>query len=63
VLNLGIILLRRKKMSKKMCSWKKDDIKENTKEFKKFINNPSYYCKKCGRVAKDDKNLCKAKKL
>lgn len=50
-------------MSKKMCSWKKDDIKENTKEFKKFINNPSYYCKKCGRVAKDDKNLCKAKKL
>jgi rubrerythrin len=58
-----MILLRRTNMSKKMCSWKKDDIKENTKEFKKLIKNPSYYCKKCGRVAKDDKNLCKAKKL
>jgi hypothetical protein len=58
-----MIFLRRINMSKKMCSWKKDDIKKIQRNLKKLINNPSYYCNKYGRVVKDDKNLCKAKKL
>lgn len=50
-------------MAKKMCSWKKDDISDNEKEFKKLVTKPKYYCAKCGRVAKDGTHLCKAKKL
>ncbi|MDK2948190.1 MAG: hypothetical protein PWQ63_1350 [Methanolobus sp.] len=51
------------KMAKNMCSWDKDDIKENEEAFRKIVKKPKYFCKKCGRVAKDDDLLCKPKKL
>ncbi|MGM0770864.1 MAG: hypothetical protein ACQESU_04565 [Halobacteriota archaeon] len=50
-------------MAKNMCTWNKDDIKENEEAFRKIVKKPKYFCKKCGRVAKDDDLLCKPKKL
>jgi hypothetical protein len=50
-------------MTKKLCSWKKADISDNAKEFRKLVGHPKYYCTKCGRVAKDSKYICKPDKL
>jgi hypothetical protein len=50
-------------MTKKLCSWKKADISDNAKEFRKLVGHPKYYCTKCGRAAKDGKYLCKPDKL
>jgi hypothetical protein len=51
-------------MSKKMCSLVKKDLpKDDPEKFKQFIKDPKFFCKKCGRVAAKDKNLCKAETL
>jgi hypothetical protein len=48
---------------KTLCSWKKDDIKDNLDMLKEMVSSPDYVCKKCGRAAKKEKNLCKPEKL
>ncbi len=32
-------------------------------EYKKYVKNPKYICKKCGRVAAKEENLCEPVKL
>jgi transposase-like protein len=51
------------KISKPLCKWDKDDIKDNFKELKKIVAEPRYICKKCGRVAKKEEFLCKPEEL
>lgn len=48
---------------KHMCSWKKKELNEKLESFKKIIKIPKFFCRKCGRVAKSDKYLCKPEKL
>jgi hypothetical protein len=35
----------------------------NPEEYKKLVQNGKYMCKVCGRVAADEKNLCKPVEL
>ncbi|WP_300607274.1 hypothetical protein [Methanohalophilus sp.] len=46
-------------MSKNMCAWKKEDIRNNEEEFKKRIEGAKFYCKNCGRASNDLKYLCR----
>ncbi|QGG48498.1 hypothetical protein [Heliorestis convoluta] len=41
----------------------KDLIKKDLSSFKEIVSKAGYYCKKCGRVAKKDKQLCKPESL
>ena len=46
--------------SKKLCGLvKKGAVKEDKKQYKELVRDGQFLCKKCGRVAKNDKNLCK----
>lgn len=51
-------------MSKRLCKLVGSDILEDDlKSYIKLVNKPAYICKKCGRVANSDENLCKPKKM
>jgi hypothetical protein len=48
----------------KLCSLiKKGLLKDDKKRFKQLVRESCFYCKKCGRLAVQEKNLCKADKL
>ncbi len=42
---------------------KKDFIKDNIADYSSLVKDAVYVCMKCGRVAKDKKNLCKPQKI
>lgn len=45
---------------KTLCKYvKKEFLKTNLSEYKSFIENPQWVCKKCGRVSNNEKLLCK----
>lgn len=46
-------------MGKTMCKWGDGRVKDDLEKFKSLVLQPKYACKKCGRVAKDEENLCK----
>ena len=47
-------------MSKKMCKLVSDEFHiKKTKQFTKLVDEPSFVCKKCGRVANKKTHLCK----
>lgn len=47
-------------MSEKLCkAFKNMDFKDYTK----LVKDSKYVCKKCGRTAKNEENLCEAKKI
>ncbi|WP_440953646.1 hypothetical protein [Methanococcoides sp. FTZ1] len=50
-------------MSRNMCTWKKEDIREMEDEFKERVTGAKFYCKNCGRVSNDMKYLCRPGKL
>ena len=51
-------------MSKNLCECVKKGLpKDNPKEYKKLVQDGKFFCKKCGRVANKDKNLCKPESL
>ncbi|MDJ0829010.1 MAG: hypothetical protein QNI92_04100 [Desulfobacterales bacterium] len=33
-------------------------VKNNLESYKEFVRNPKFVCKKCGRAAASDSNLC-----
>lgn len=35
----------------------------NPKEYKTLVKNGQYFCKVCGRIAANERNLCKPAKL
>jgi hypothetical protein len=38
-------------------------LKSNMEDYKKLVRDGNYLCKSCGRIAKEEKNLCKPEKL
>lgn len=38
-------------------------VESNLDDYKELVRNPRYICKKCGRAAASEKNLCSADKL
>ena len=36
---------------------------DRREEFKRLVRNPRFFCKKCGRVATFEKNLCEPERL
>jgi len=38
-------------------------VKSNLEEYKKYVRNPQFVCKKCGRAAAKAENLCQPDKL
>ncbi|MFO7821493.1 MAG: hypothetical protein R6V56_05510 [Lentisphaeria bacterium] len=48
---------------KKLCKLSRKDIEKNFPEYVELTNDPVYICKKCKRTAKQEKNLCKPKKI
>ncbi len=51
------------KVKKKMCKLAKDGLKENEEGILSEVLQPKYICKKCLRVATNNKLLCDPKKL
>ncbi|MGC8769163.1 hypothetical protein [Calditerrivibrio sp.] len=47
-------------MAKTMC---KISPKDDYDKFIESIQNPKFYCKSCGRVANQEKRLCKSEKI
>ncbi len=49
---------------KTLCKLVKNGIlREEPEAYRKLITSPGYLCSKCGRVAQDRENLCKAEAL
>jgi len=38
-------------------------VKSNLEDYKKYVRNPQFICKKCGRAAAKAENLCQPDKL
>jgi hypothetical protein len=51
----GVVMSEKEKHLCKM----KDDIKENFERYRQLVKDARFVCMKCGRVAHDEKNLCK----
>ncbi len=47
------------KKDKRLCKWKEDDLSKKFDKFKKIVSEPTFVCKKCGRVADKKKWLHK----
>lgn len=48
---------------KTLCELKRDDLEKDFSKIVNIVSKPKYICKKCARVAKDKKYLCKAVEL
>lgn len=48
---------------KKMCKAAKDGLKSNEEQILAEVSNAQYICKKCLRVASNEKLLCDPKKI
>jgi hypothetical protein len=49
---------KKKDEEKTLCK-----IKDDIELLKKLVKDARYICKKCGRAARNEENLCKATKL
>jgi hypothetical protein len=49
---------------KSICKLVKDKaFKHHLKEFLELVQEPRFYCNKCGRIAHKKKNLCEPEKI
>lgn len=46
-------------MAKTLCDWSKSDIEKHAGKLFRLTRDPSFFCKKCARVANTAKVLCK----
>ena len=45
-----------------LCDLRKQ-IKDHLEEYKQLVREPTHVCRKCGRAARDARNLCKPEPL
>jgi len=45
---------------KTLCDWSKKALENKQDKLWKIVRDPTFYCRKCGRVANQKKALCKA---
>jgi hypothetical protein len=50
-------------MAKTLCDWSKKDLEKRADELAKLVRDPTWYCRKCARVANTPKVLCKPRRL
>lgn len=50
-------------MSRTLCDWSKKDLEKHPEQLLAVVREPTYYCRKCARVANTSKVLCKPRKL
>jgi hypothetical protein len=49
---------------KKLCKLvSKDILEDDEKKFVDLVIQSKYYCRKCGRTAREEESLCKPKRL
>lgn len=60
-----VMKISEKDKTKKLCKLvkKKDYLDDNMEDYMKLVGEPKFLCKKCGRAAEKEKQLCKAKKM
>lgn len=46
-------------MAETLCDWSKSEIKERAEELFELTREPTFYCRKCARVANIPFVLCK----
>ena len=51
------------KIPETLCCLDKDEIEDNLHDIAEVVTNAKYICRKCARVARKKKHLCKPKKL
>jgi len=51
------------KIRKTLCSLDRDEIEDNIDEIAKIVSGARYICRKCARVARKKKYLCKPVRL
>ena len=54
---------KKEKKAKRLCKWKEEDITKKFDELMDIVKNPTFVCKKCGRVADDKKLLHKPSEI
>jgi hypothetical protein len=50
-------------MAKTLCDWSKSKIEKHAHKLLELVREPSFFCRKCARVANTSKVLCKPRKL
>lgn len=50
-------------MSHTLCDWSKKELEKHPEKLLAVVREPTYYCRKCARVANTSKVLCKPRKL
>jgi hypothetical protein len=50
-------------MAKTICDWSKKDLEKHPEKLWELTREPTFYCRKCGRVANSRKVLCKGRKF
>jgi hypothetical protein len=48
---------------KTLCHWEKEEIRDKPEKYKKLIREPRYFCKRCGRAARDEDKLCRPEEI
>jgi hypothetical protein len=50
-------------MAETLCDWKKREIMERREELLELTRDPTFFCRKCARVANRPKVLCKPRRF
>jgi hypothetical protein len=50
-------------MAKTLCDWSKSKIERHAHKLLELVREPSFFCRKCARVANTSKVLCEPRRL
>ena len=50
-------------MAKTLCDWSKGKIEKHADKLLELVREPSFFCRKCARVANTPKVLCEPRRL
>jgi hypothetical protein len=50
-------------MAKTLCDWSRGKIEKHADKLLELVREPSFFCRKCARVANTPKVLCEPRRL